>query len=127
MVSESRLAAVTRAYQQTHRDRALQELQSFADEPTLAAAVSRAGLAVDSDGKRYGHQYRIPGHVLEAARRSLLAAPLAECAFFHELFLAVQRAIDGIPGVGELMVYDTALRIGARLRLVGTLRLKWTS
>jgi hypothetical protein len=117
MGSEPRWEAIIRAYEQRHRGRGRAELKSFADEPTLDAAVSRAGLALRADGKRYGHQRRIPGYVLEAARKRLLAAPLAQCASFHELFVAVQGAIAGIPGIGELMVYDTALRIGAWLHL----------
>jgi hypothetical protein len=117
---EPRLDAVVRAYEQKHRRKAEAQLKSFADEPTLEAAVSRAGLAVRHDGKRwkrYDHQRRLAAHVLEAVRQCLLKTPLAECASFHELFVEVQRAIGGIPGVGELMVYDTALRIGAKLHL----------
>jgi hypothetical protein len=117
MSIEPRLDAIIRFYEQKHRDRAIGELRSFADEPTLASAVSRAGLAVRKDGKRYNHQRRIPAHVLQAARENLLVAPLATATSFHELFVTVQRAIGEIPGVGELMVYDTAFRIGARLRL----------
>jgi hypothetical protein len=96
----------------------MRERESFAKEPTIEAAVSRAGVAERFNGKRwvrYDHQRRIPRDALELARKSLLAAPLAHCSSFHELFQVVEAAIRPIPGIGELMVYDTALRVGARL------------
>jgi hypothetical protein len=36
---------------------------------------------------------------------------------FHDLFLTVEKTIGGIAGIGELMVYDTSLRIGAKVGL----------
>lgn len=115
-----RIEAAIRAYQQRPLHKALRELASFAGEPTIEAAVSRAGLAErfnDERLVRYDHQRRIPRHVLEVARERLLAARLQRCASFHELFLAVNANIGEIPGVGELTVYDAALRIGGKLGL----------
>lgn len=114
------LDAAVRAYQQRAVHKGALELEGFAKEPTIQAAVSRAGLAERFNGKRwvrYDHQRLIPRHALEAARERLLAAPLARCTTFHELFLAVDAAIRNIKRIGELMVYDTALRVGARLGL----------
>ena len=114
------LEAAVRAYRNRPLYKTMRELEGFAKEPTVEAAVSRAGLAERFNGKRwvrYDHQRRIPRDVLKLARKKLLAASLPGCSSFHELFRAVESAIRSIPGIGELMVYDTALRIGARLGL----------
>ncbi|MBI4443589.1 MAG: hypothetical protein HY649_09485 [Acidobacteria bacterium] len=42
---------------------------------------------------------------------------IAQVQTFEELFTLVERIIEPIPGVGELYVYDTSLRIGAKLNL----------
>ncbi|MGH9198266.1 MAG: hypothetical protein ACRD1T_21350 [Acidimicrobiia bacterium] len=42
---------------------------------------------------------------------------LKHADLFEALYAVVKHAIAGLNGVGELMVYDTALRIGARLSL----------
>jgi hypothetical protein len=45
----------------------------------------------------------------------LRRALLDSCRSFADLHAVVSRAIRSVPGVGELTVYDTALRIGAKL------------
>lgn len=117
MTNDTNWSLILRTYEREYRDRCQAELDSFADERTFEAAVSRAARAVRPDGKRYAHQRRIPGHVLAAADASLRKARLKRCSTFHELFVAVRESIGCLPGIGELMVYDTALRVGAWLRL----------
>lgn len=95
------------------------ELRSFRREQDLEAAVSRATLATRPDGKRYPHQRRIGRAVLPECRARLLRVVprLRQAQDFDQLHAFVEHAILDIPGVGELLVYDTALRIGAKLRL----------
>jgi len=47
--------------------------------------------------------------------KQLQAARLEQTADFDELHQRVDQAIGSLHGIGELTVYDTALRIGARL------------
>jgi hypothetical protein len=47
----------------------------------------------------------------------LLSTDFRELRSFHELYGIVRDRIGGIRGVGELTVYDTALRIGGKLGL----------
>lgn len=68
--------------------------------------------------KRHDHQRRLKRASLEAAHGKLKGASFSECESFHDLFLTVERTIGGIPGIGELMVYDTSLRIGANVGLL---------
>lgn len=113
------LRGIVGHYIATFRDRARQELDFFASQPTLEDAVRKAAHAEDERGKRLGHQCRIPGRVLKESAYYLTAA-LAEikaARTFEALHEVVQREILGIHGIGALTVYDTTLRIAAWLRL----------
>ena len=76
-------------------------------------------MAQGPSGKRLNHQRRIPRSALEQATSRLLEAEqsLGSCKSFGELHELVQRTIGTIPKIGELTVYDTALRLGAFLGL----------
>lgn len=113
----SGLAAIVRSYRAQCESRALAELATFAAEPTLSSAVRRASYAETPEGKRYHHQRRLSTGTLEAVHSMLTRAPLAKCHSFHELHEVVRDSIGPVHGVGRLMIYDTALRIGAKLRL----------
>lgn len=104
------------------REGAEQEQRWFAIQRTLEEAVSRAALAVSPSGKRLSHQRRIPQAVLAESRRRLDAAlpALSNAQSFEVLHETVATVIGSIPGIGELTIYDTALRIGAKLQLEPT-------
>jgi hypothetical protein len=89
------------------------QIESFKNSASLGDAIERAALALDSAGKRYSHQRRIPKAALRKAKDRLLKneAQLKSCKDFDELFKLVEHEIKGIHGVGELVVYDTALHI----------------
>ena len=108
---------VVRHYIDNYRATATHELEFYAAQPNLESAVRAAALCRRPDGKRHSHQYRIPKAVLSEARRSLGEAPLGNCHTFGALHDAVDTAIGKIKGIGELTVYDIAVRIGAFLRL----------
>lgn len=93
------------------------ELDWFRGQPTLREAIRLAALAVNSRGKRYAHQRRMKREVLEGARDVLLRneKSIAGCLNFDELYALLDRVLRPIKGLGELYVYDTALRIGASL------------
>ncbi len=114
------IRAIIQDYMQQHEPRAAEELGFFRQMPNLARAITEAGLARRPDGKRWNHQRRIPALVLERATRQLRQAALGGACSFADLIARVDRAVRSIHGVGELYVYDTALRIGAHLRLLPT-------
>src|SRR5467141_3107964 len=95
------------------------ERRWFRIQRKIHEAVHLAGLASGPNGKRFRHQYRIPRKALERASRALLRdlRLLGRCKSFEALFQQVGATISHIPRIGPLMVYDTALRIGARLGL----------
>ena len=78
-----------------------------------------AALAVNSRGKRYSHQRRLTKVALQRALDILLtqARTIRRAHDFSELFGLMDAALEPIPGLGELYVYDASLRIGAKLNL----------
>ncbi|MEJ5240332.1 MAG: hypothetical protein WHS87_03970 [Anaerolineales bacterium] len=112
--------AIIRIYTTQIRPRANRELDWFRQQPTLRETIRLAALAVNSNGKRYSHQRRLSKTVLEQARDILLENEKAieACQDFDDLFALLERLLAPIKGLGELYVYDTALRIGAKIGLL---------
>jgi hypothetical protein len=109
------LRDVVDAYISDHRRRAKATLTIYAHLPTLKDAVRRAAWAERPDRKREDHQRRLSRSSLGEAERRLDANPIRGVRSFEDLHAFLERTIGDVPGIGELMVYDTALRIGARL------------
>ena len=116
------LKAIARLYTRDIRPRAQAELDWFRRQPTLESAIEQAALATNRQGKRYSHQCRLKKSVLEEARRVLLMSSkaISQSTTFEELFSLVETRAGGIAGIGELYIYDTSLRIGAKLGLLPT-------
>ena len=111
------LAALVRVYERRFRPKSRAELATFCKEPNLEAAIRRAGLAQNPCGKRYSHQRRLTRALLRAASNVLARSNIARAADFDSLYALVDEVIGSMKGIGHLMVYDTALRIGAKLGL----------
>jgi hypothetical protein len=104
-------------YRSRHQEGARRELRFFSIQRTLERAVRLAANAIGPGGKRFSHQRRIPASSLEEAEVRLVAvlSRLRRARSFDELHRVVKDAIDPVYKIGELMVYDTSLRIGAKL------------
>lgn len=111
-------AAIVSDYIRRHRPKTTRELRYFRGLRTFEEALTRAGLAQRPDGRRWSHQRRIPGAVLEQATRRLHQAQLRRTRSFADLIARVNAAVRSVHGIGELYVYDTALRLGAHLQLL---------
>ena len=118
-VIDQRAERAVSDYIKHHRDDAARELRFYRSMPTPARAIRRGARARTADGGKHPHQWRIPRGVLRAfgAQLARRESALSEAGSFDELHEAVRCVGDPIHGVGELAVYDTALRIGARLGL----------
>jgi hypothetical protein len=112
------LAGIVREYQQSHRDGLHDQLKSFRQEDSLRDAIMRAAHARRPDGKRYAHQRRIPRNAIDTAALKSASERFSKrvpnCRDFEALHHCIASEIGSIKGIGELMVYDTALRIGAK-------------
>jgi len=113
------LKTIVRMYVQRIRPRAQAELDWFIRQPTLRDAIKNAALARNSRGKRYSHQRRIKRVAIQEALSILSneSDRIERSRTFAQLFRLINAALEDIPGIGELYVYDTSLRIGAKLNL----------
>lgn len=117
---------IIRAYKLRNRPHKQTELNWFRRQPSLEAAISVAAKAETEprDGKerglRYSHQRRITRKAIQEANRLLLEThdELQTCKSFHELWVLIRKTLEPAVGIGELYIYDTALRIGAYLNLL---------
>ncbi|MDQ3754713.1 MAG: hypothetical protein M3371_08280 [Acidobacteriota bacterium] len=111
---------IIRHYNAHHRPNKHKELNWFRRQPSLEAVLSVAAKAENDRGLRYSHQYRITRKAIQEANRLLLEKhdELQRCNSFHELWLLIRKILKPAVGLGELYIYDTALRIGAYLNLL---------
>lgn len=85
---------------------------------SLDQVITQAGFARMPNGKRWAHQRRIPAGALEKATDRLRQAGLDKARSFDDVIQRVNSAVRFIGRIGELYVYDTALRIGAHLGIL---------
>jgi hypothetical protein len=113
------LREMVRDYILHYRPRARAELWTFCRQP-FEEALERAALAKDERGKRFSHQRRLRASLLRKARSILrnAAKELRRCDSFDQLHNLIKEHLNGIRGLRGLYYYDTALRIGASLRLM---------
>ena len=111
--------AIIHHYNLHHRPRQQKELNWFRQQPSLEAAIITAARAKDERGKRYRHQNKIHRKAIPQAESLLLEKcdELQNRRSFHELWSLIKGVLELIDGIGELYIYDAALRIGAYLNL----------
>jgi ABC-type Fe3+/spermidine/putrescine transport system ATPase subunit len=107
--------AVARHYIRHFRERAAEELASFKEEASFESAVRRASNAETPDGRRYSHQRRRRQNALVQAEAKLMAriGDLQTAESFPKLHEVIDITVRNIKDIGDLYIYDTALRIGA--------------
>lgn len=111
--------AIVQDYITVWRELVDREQRYYTRLGSLENAITCAGMAEYPCGKRHIHQRLISGEALEKATQRLLQAKsqIAACTTFDALIELVDQVTADIKGYGELTVYDTAMRIGAYLKL----------
>lgn len=114
------LATLIEEYKAKYKSRLENELKFYENLKDKKEALRMAGLCLMSNGKRYPHQYHLKAKVLEEVRDRLLdeLENIENCQDFETLLEIVQKC--RIKGYGEVTIYDTALRIGANLKICPT-------
>jgi hypothetical protein len=112
------LSTLIRWYRASHPQ--LNEMLDYFRSLSLASAIKHGAGAIGPDGKMYSHQYRIGHATCNKAADKLLKeeSRIAECDTFDDLYDLITQCTAMIEGFGELACYDTALRIGAKLKLM---------
>jgi hypothetical protein len=90
-------------------------VEHAANQTSLHDAITVAAASRDADGKKHPHQYRLQNDTLNAYGANLhnYEADLRQSVSFDDIMEIAYEA--RIPGIGELAVYDTAIRIGSYL------------
>ena len=116
-MEHKQLWALVREYKARFRPGAREMVEYYSALPSLEDAIRRAALAIRADGKRESHQRRIPGAVLQEFARRVLRrkGQIARCREFGQIIEIIGHC--KVSGIGKLTMYDTALRIGAALRV----------
>jgi len=115
--AQTTLEEICQAYVQ-HRKCCCDDEAFYTQLPTLADAIAHAAMAVRGDQRRCSHHRRKPKALLAEGMRRLLAIEpaIAAARDFDELIDLIGAALRDIKGLGPLYIYDTALRIGYKLR-----------
>jgi hypothetical protein len=106
-------------YIQHYREPARHELDFFRCQSSLVRAVHLAALAQGENGK-LRHQWRVAPQALERWAKTLHRdlAEVRRCRDFESLLRRLEAV--RVSAIGELTIYDTGLRIGAKLGLEPT-------
>jgi hypothetical protein len=88
------------------------------NQKTLLDAIHFAALSENTEGKRHPHQYRLRKENMKTLEANLLndVTSIRKVKYFDKLFKIVEAAAP--KGIGDLMIYDTAVRIGAFLQII---------
>ncbi len=110
---------IIRHYKIKHRQNIINEINWFSSQSSLIQAIELAAIAQNNQGKRFSHQRRIKRLALDRAKTVLLAMTniFQQCLTFEQVHELVKTELHKICGIGELYVYDTSFRIGAKLNL----------
>lgn len=116
-MQEEKLKLLVRSYQINDRPHIQEGLDFYRNLPSLTDVIRNAAVAIGSDGKRHGHQWRLKKEVLVFVGQCLVRkeVEIAACKDFDKLVGIVESC--KIRGFGKLAIYDTALRISVRLGL----------
>lgn len=111
------LSKLVEIYRRKNAPRHKNELEHFRCFLTLRDTVEAATMAVGPDGNMLRHQRRVGKDVLAEAKDVLLQRliEIEQCSNFAQLIDVVKQSTEAIDRFGSLAVYDTALRIGAKL------------
>lgn len=93
-------------------------IQHCQNQNNLVDAIHFAALSINMNGKKHPHQYRLQRRHLRSLERNLLRSQIqiSNAQDFDMLY----RIVEGCrtKGIGDLAIYDTAVRIGAYLGLI---------
>jgi len=112
-------AWIVEEYIAERRPQTTEERARFTRMRSLAEVVRIGAMCEDERGKRLSHQWRIPRASLESARDALLSVlpALRKAPTFEALHDVIHAVIRPIFRIGDLVIYDITMRIGAKLGL----------
>jgi hypothetical protein len=117
--SNPTLEDIVRDYRKRHGPLAKEEGDLFRNCPSLGRAIEYAGAAQDGNGRRFDHQRRITQTALSASTAKLRRSTkqIESARSFADLHEILEEILRPIFGIGDLYIYDTAVRLGLKLGL----------
>jgi len=94
-------------------------MQFVVNQPDIEKAIKIAVNSRDETGKMNYHQSRVPREAYGKFGKALvnIKDKIEKSTDFDQLFTVIQTEGKKIHGVGELFIYDTAFRIGQKLKI----------
>lgn len=89
------------------------------NQDSLAKAIYYASISEDANGKKHSHQYRLKKEDMErfAIELQLQEYKIQSADNFDILFKIIENVGLKMEGIGDMLIYDTAERIGQYLNL----------
>jgi hypothetical protein len=114
-----RIGNLASIYELGYASKLSDQLDRYYQLDSLKTVLQFDNLYKDQSKKIYSHQRRLGADILERASSTLSKEAnlkkIEKCGSFDELLRCVESAASHIHPFGTLAVYDTALRIGAKL------------
>jgi hypothetical protein len=113
------LGSLVADFLKNYKRESSREAKFFRSMPSTGLAIHHVAMAIDGNDRCFDHQF----HITQPARRkakqvlTLLEKPMKACETFDELHTLFLRHLSPIRGLGEMYIYDAALRMGAHLKL----------
>lgn len=115
--SGSSIGGCSKANKDSSPKQILEDIKNFYSKLKWDDALDAAGQALCKHDKRDPHQYRYKKDTLNKVKKALHKneADLKSAKSFDALYGKLIKHIGGIKFVGDLMVYDTTLRLWSNL------------
>lgn len=94
-----------------------EELAWFRGQASLQEAIRTAAFALKPNGARYSHQRWLKDETAQMTADVMLdhVREITMAPDFESLHALLGRLLAGVPGVGEMYLYDTAFRLSGKL------------
>ncbi|MDM1323470.1 hypothetical protein HXZ90_04115 [Acinetobacter pseudolwoffii] len=110
------LASLVQGYKNEYRKDKNNELSYFRNMD-FDQALKKAAYAENKNGRKFSHQYRLPKQASEQAFKKFteIKTEIKATQNFEQLYELLDSNLRSIQDIGDLFIFDTALRIGAKL------------
>lgn len=113
------LEALVARFRNDHAQGLRNERDYFRTLPSIELVIHHVAMATDGCDRCFDHQFRIlrVARPKAKARLTTSVADLKACRSFDALHSLLSRLLSPVRGLGELYIYDAAVRLGAYLGL----------
>ena len=113
----TKLASIVRSYARWKKNNPDLWIAYCESQNDIKSAIYYAAISRNESGRKHPHQYRLTAECLERFAAQLIekSSAIEAVRDFDGLLSIISASRE--PGIGDLAVYDTAVRIGAFLQI----------